>query len=71
MKMDTTLAPSRPAAAELERSAPTARRLAEASIQPEYPPGPTPGRSAASTLGSTVRPLEDATLAAYLGELHD
>ena len=32
--MDTTLAPTRPAAAELERSAATARRLAEASISP-------------------------------------
>ena len=29
-----SIAPTRPAAAELERSAPTARRLAEASISP-------------------------------------
>ena len=34
VKMVNTLAPTRPAAAELERPTPTARRLAEASISP-------------------------------------
>ena len=48
-----------------------ARRLAEASISPNNPAGPTPGRCAASDIWLDGRPLEDATLAAYLGELHD
>ena len=65
-----SLAPSRPAAAELERPTPTARHLARGLPQPEHPPGvrrgPPPSRRLAR------RPaLEDATLAAYLAELHD
>ena len=68
--MDTTLAPTRPAAAELERPAPTARRLAESSISPNT------RRAYSGVLGRLDawldgRPLADATLAAYLAELHD
>ena len=70
VKMDTTLAPTRPAAAELERPAPTARRLAEASISPNTRRAYS---GALRRLDAWLdgRPLEDATLAAYLGELHD
>ena len=50
---------------------PAARRLAEASISPNTPPGLLRGAPPPSTLGSTVRPLEDATLASYLAEFHD
>ena len=59
-------------AAPPQSSAP--RRPPAASPRPpsaRTPAGRTPGRSAASTPGSTAWPLEDATLAAYLGELHD
>ena len=68
--MDTTLAPPRPAAAELERPAPTARRLAEASISPNTRRAYS---GALRRLDAWLdgRPLEDATLAAYLAELHD
>ena len=68
--MDTTLAPPRPAAAELERPAPTARRLAEASISPNTRRAYS---GALRRLDAWLdgRPLADATLAAYLGELHD
>ena len=68
--MDTTLAPTRPAAAELERPAPTARRLAEASISPNTRRAYS---GALRRLDAWLdgRPLEDATLAAHLGELHD
>ena len=70
VKMDTTLAPTHPAAAELERPAPTARRLAEASISPNTRRAYS---GALRRLDAWLdgRPLEDATLAAYLGELHD
>ena len=45
------------------------RRLAETSISPNHP---RPwGASPPLTPGSAGRPFEDATLAAYLGELHD
>ena len=66
--MDTTLAPTRHAAAELERPAPTARHLAEASVSPN-----TRRRRAYSGALRRLdawldgRPIEDATLAAYLG----
>ena len=40
-------------------------------LSPNHPPGVTPGRSAASTPGSTAGGLEDATLADYLADLHD
>ena len=65
--MDTTLAPPRPAAAELERPAPTARRLAEASISPNTRRAYS---GALRRLDAWLdgRPLEDA---AYLAELHD
>ena len=68
--MDTTPAPTRPAAAELERPAPTARRLAEASISPNTRRAYS---GALRRLDAWLdgRPLEDATLAAYLAELHD
>ena len=65
-----SLAPTRPAAAELERPTPTARRLAEASLSPNT------RRAYAGALRRldawlAGRPLEDATLAAYVAELHD
>ena len=68
-RMDS-LAPTRPAAAELERPTPTARRLAEASLSPNT------RRAYAGALRRldawlAGRPLEDATLAAYVAELHD
>ena len=68
--MDTTLAPTRHAAVELERPAPTARRLAEASISPNTRRAYS---GALRRLDAWLdgRPLEDATLAAYLAELHD
>ena len=64
------LAPTRPAAAEFERPTPTARRLAEASLSPNT------RRAYAGALRRldawlAGRPLEDATLAAYVAELHD
>ena len=70
VKMDTALAPPRPATAELERPAPTARRLAEASISPNTRRAYS---GALRRLDAWLdgRPLEDATLAAYLAELHD
>ena len=70
VKMDTSLAPTRPAAAELERPTPTARRLAEASISPNTRRAYS---GALRRLDAWLdgRPLEDATLAAYLAELHD
>ena len=69
MKMDA-LAPTRPGAAALERPAATARRLAEASISPNTRRAYS---GALRRLDAWLdgRPLEDATLAAYLGELHD
>ena len=65
-----SLAPTRTAAAELERQTPTARRLAEASLSPNT------RRAYSGALRRLVvwldgRRLEDATLAAYLAELHD
>ena len=65
-----SLAPTRPAAAELDRPTPTARRLAEASLSPNT------RRAYAGALRRldawlAGRPLEDATLAAYVAELHD
>ena len=65
-----SIAPTRPAAAELERPTPTARRLAEASLSPNT------RRAYAGALRRldawlAGRPLEDATLAAYVAELHD
>ncbi|MCY4506426.1 MAG: hypothetical protein OXG35_05645, partial [Acidobacteria bacterium] len=70
MKMDTTLALPRPAAAELGSPAATARRLAEASISPNTRRAYS---GALRRLDAWLdgRPLEDAILAAYLGELHD
>ena len=64
------LAPTRPGAAALERPAATARRLAEASISPNTRRAYS---GALRRLDAWLdgRPLEDATLAAYLGELHD
>ncbi|MCY4511106.1 MAG: hypothetical protein OXG35_29710, partial [Acidobacteria bacterium] len=56
--------------AELERPAPTARRLAEASISPN-PRRAYSGALCRLDAWLDGRPLEDATLAAYLGELHD
>ena len=62
--------PTRPAAAELERPAPTARRLAEASISPNTRRAYS---GALRRLDAWLdgRPVVDATLAAYLAELHD
>ena len=65
-----SLAPTGPAAAELERPTPTARRLAAASISPNT------RRAYAGALRRLDawldgRRLEDATLAAVLAELHD
>ena len=70
VKMDTT---PRPAPPRSSSSSSARRRPRAASTRPpsaRTPAGPTPGRSAASTPGSTAA-LEDATLAAYLGEVHD
>ena len=65
-----SLAPTGPAAAELERPPPTARRLAAASISPNTRRAYS---GALRRLDAWLdgRPLEDATLAAYLAELHD
>ena len=65
-----SLAPTRTAAAELERPTPTARRLAAASISPNTRRAYS---GALRRLDAWLdgRPLEDATLAAYLAELHD
>ena len=65
-----SLAPTRPAAAELERPPATARRLAEASVSPNTRRAYS---GALRRLDAWLdgRPLEDATLAAYLAELHD
>ena len=64
------IAPTRPAAAELERPTPTARRLAEASLSPNTRRAYTGAlRRLAAWLDG--RWLEDATLAAYLAEIHD
>ena len=65
-----SLAPTGPAAAELERPPPTARRLAAASISPNT------RRAYAGALRRLDawldgRGLDDASLAAYLAELHD
>ena len=65
-----SLAPTRPAAATLERPTATARRLAEASLAANT------RRAYAGALQRLDawldgRPLEDATLAASLAELHD
>ena len=64
------LTPTRPGAAALERPAATARRLAEASISPNTRRAYS---GALRRLDAWLdgRPLEDATLAAYLAELHD
>ena len=65
-----SLAPTRPAAAALERPTPTARRLAAASLSPNTRRAYS---GALRRLDAWLdgRPLEDATLAAYLAELHD
>ena len=70
VKMDTTLAPTCPAAAGLERPASTARRLAEASISPDTRRAYS---GALRRLDAWLdgRPLKDPTLASYLAELHD
>ena len=52
---------------ELERPAPSARGRRPGLPQPEHPPGVL--RSLDAWLDG--RPLEDATLATYLGELHE
>ena len=64
----SSLAPTRPAA--VDRPTPTARRLAEASISPNTRRAYT---GALRRLDAWLdgRPLEDATLATYLAELHD
>ena len=64
------LAPTRPAAAELDRPTPTARRLVEASISPNTRRAYS---GALRRLDAWLdgRGLEDATLASYLAELHD
>ena len=65
-----SLAPTRPATAELERPTPTARHLAEASISPNTRRAYS---GALHRLDAWLagRPLADATLATYLAELHD
>ena len=69
VKMDS-LAPTRPAASALERPTPTARRLAAASLSPNTRRAYS---GALRRLDAWLdgRRLEDATLAAYLAELHD
>ena len=68
--MTHSLAPTGSAAAALERPTPTARRLAEASLSPNTRRAYS---GALRRLDAWLdgRPLEDATLAAYLAELHD
>ena len=71
VKMDS-LAPTGPAAAELvERPTPTARRLAAASISPNTRRAYSGALRRLDAWQLDGRPLEDATLAAYLAELHD
>ena len=69
VKMDS-LAPTRPAAAALERPTPTGRRLAAASISPNTRRAYS---SALRRLDAWLagRRLDDQALAAYLAELHD
>ena len=67
VKMDS-IAPTGPAA--LERPAPTARRLAEASLSPNTRRAYS-GALRRLDAWLAGRALEDATLAAYLAELHD
>ena len=68
--MTHSLAPTGSAAAALERPTPTARRLAEASLSPNTRRAYS---GALRRLNAWLdgRPLEDATLASYLAELHD
>ena len=65
-----SLAPTRPAAAELERPTPTAHRLAAASISPNTRRAYS---GALRRLDAWLdgRRLDDQALAAYLAELHD
>ena len=65
-----SLTPTRPAASALERPPPTARRLAAASLAPNTRRAYS---GALRRLDAWLdgRPLEDASLAAYLAELHD
>ena len=65
-----SLAPTRTAAAEIERPTPTARHLAEASISPNTR-GAYSGALRRLDAWLDGRPLEDATLATYLAEFHD
>ena len=62
VKMDTTLAPTRPAAAGLERPAPTARRLAEASISPNTRRAPGSGGTGQVRRGGRARGAEGDAL---------
>ena len=68
--MTHSLAPTGSAAAALERPTPTARRLAEASLSPNTRRAYS---GALRRLDAWLdgRGLDDATLAAYLAELHD
>ena len=65
-----SLAPTRTAAAELDRSTPTARRLAAASISPNTRRAYS-GALRRLDAWLAGRALEDATLAGYLVELHE
>ena len=65
-----SLAPTRPAAAELERPTPTARHLAEASLSPNTRRAYS-GALRRLDAWLAVRRLDDQALAAYLAELHD
>ena len=69
VKVDS-LAPARPAAVALERPTPTARRLAEASLSPNTRRAYS-GALQRLDVWLAGRRLEDATLAAYVAELHD
>ena len=68
--MTHSLAPTGSAAAALERPTPTARRLAEASLSPNTRRAYS-GALRRLDAWLAGRPLEDATLAAYVAELHD
>ena len=65
-----SLAPTRPAAAALERPTPTARRLAAASISPNTRRAYS-GALRRLDAWLAGRRLDDQALAAYLAELHD
>ena len=65
-----SLAPTRPAAAALERPTPTARRLAAVSISPNTRRAYS-GALRRLDAWLAGRRLDDQALAAYLAELHD